>query len=286
MRRGFILSVLLHGAILAFAFFGLPFFETEPPKVEVIPVEIVPEAELAEVTTPKPEEKPEAPKPEPEPEKEPPPPPEPKPAPPPPPPPAEKADAVPPLEEVKPEPKPKPKVEPMPEPVPRPTADIRPRHKPEPPSRFDTSRIAALLDKSEKPEPQPEPQEKKLDLEKLAENLGQRSAPTQQQLATLKAMIQSQIYHCWDIPAGVKNAQNLIVRVRILLRQDGSLIGAPEVMNKERYNDPDGAQFDVAARAAVNAVYKCTPLDLPRDRYNDWREVIQNFDPSQMLDVN
>jgi hypothetical protein len=264
-------------------FFGIPFFEQDRPDVSVIPVEIIPEAQLAEVTTQKPDDKP-------EPEEKPTedvPPPQPKPAPPPPPPPpAETEDAVPPLEEVKPEPKPKPEVKPEPKPEPRVTQNITPRTKPKAPSRFDASRVAALLDKKEQPEPTPQAEQPKFDPDKLAKSLGRSSAATQQQLATLKAMVQDQIYHCWDIPAGAKNAQNLLVRVRILLRPDGSLIGAPEVLNKERYGDPDGAQFDVAARAAVNAVYRCTPLKLPRERYEDWREVIQNFDPSQMLDVN
>jgi hypothetical protein len=272
---------------LALAFFGVPFLEPERPEPTVIPVEIVTEAQLADITTPKPAEPEPAPEKPKEAEEPPPPEPEPKPAPPPPPPPpAEEAEAVPPLEEIKPEPKPRLEEKPVPKPEPRPTASISPRTKPKAPKRFDTSQIAALLDKKEEPKPQPKAEDKKLDLDKLAKELNTSTPASKQQLATLQAMIQSQIFNCWNIPAGVKNAQNQLVRVRILLRPDGSLIGAPEVLNKERYNDPDGAQFDVAARAAVNAIYRCTPLKLPRERYDDWREVIQNFDPSQMLDVN
>jgi len=288
VRRAFIASVLLHGAILALAFFGLPFFETERPEPTIIPVEIVPEAELADITTPKPAEEP-APTPPEEPEETQAPPPEPEPEPtppPPPPPPAEEAEAVPPLEEIKPEPKPKLEEKPVP-PEPRPTASISPRTKPKPPKRFDTSQIAALLDKKDQPEPKPKAENSKLDLEKLAKELNPSTpSASKQQLATLEDMVESQLKKCWYLNPGMKNAEKQIVRVHILLRSDGSLIGAPEVLNKERYNDPDGAQFDVAARAAINAVYKCTPLRLPRELYNEWRDLTYNFDPSQMLDVN
>src|SRR5690606_41160255 len=73
-------SLSLHDALPILAFFGLPFFETERPEPTIIPVEIVPEAELADITTPKPAEEP-APTPPEEPEETQAPPPEPEPEP-------------------------------------------------------------------------------------------------------------------------------------------------------------------------------------------------------------
>ena len=44
---------------------------------------------------------------------------------------------------------------------------------------------------------------------------------------------------------------------------------------------------DAAARSAVAAVMGCQPYDkLPAEKYESWRDMIINFDPSLMLALN
>ena len=61
------------------------------------------------------------------------------------------------------------------------------------------------------------------------------------------------------------------------LNEDGTLVGYPTVAN--RGSSPF---FQAAADSAVRAVYQCQPYTLPGDKYALWRDMILNFDPSQM----
>jgi hypothetical protein len=40
--------------------------------------------------------------------------------------------------------------------------------------------------------------------------------------------------------------------------------------------------FQAAADSAVRAVYQCQPYELPKAKYALWRDMILNFDPSDM----
>ena len=87
---------------------------------------------------------------------------------------------------------------------------------------------------------------------------------------------------CWNIPAGVQNAQNLVVKVRFQLDRQGNLQGTPTVSNFS--SDP---LFQAAARSAIRALIRCQPYDkLPKERYAAWKDLLFNFDPSQMLAIN
>lgn len=278
MRTAIIISGILHATVVFLLVTRITLFKAEPPEPDVIPVEVVPEAELAEVSTPPPT-------PEPEPEETP-PGPEPQPAQAPEPQPQtmarQAAEAVPPLEEV-PEPQAKPE-EPPEKPQPRPTRNISPRAKPEPPSRFSTSRIAALIDKAEEAEESaPAP---RFDTEKLEKKLGQSSLDQRRQLATIQDMMRTQIERCWSVPAGAENAEDLVIRIRIELKPDGSLLSPPEIVNADRMSGPNGDFFRVAAESARRAVQRCSPLKLPVESYQIWRTTELTFDPSRMLSVN
>ncbi len=39
----------------------------------------------------------------------------------------------------------------------------------------------------------------------------------------------------------------------------------------------------VASEAAVRAVRRCAPYNLPAEKYDTWAQVTVNFDPSQMF---
>jgi len=99
--------------------------------------------------------------------------------------------------------------------------------------------------------------------------------------AGVQQAIQAQIERCWSAPAGARSAETLIVKIQISLRRDGSLARLPKVMDEQRMVQDQ--VFRAAAEAARRAVQKCAPLDMPRESYEVWREVVLNFDPSSML---
>lgn len=138
---------------------------------------------------------------------------------------------------------------------------------------FDPSQIAALLDKrSEKPVVSG-------DLNAQSSTFGVHSgsrvaAMTQSELNVLSA----QIGACWNTPAGATNADDLKVRVRMFLNEDGSLNGFPEVLSQ-----PAGPFGNLAAESAVRAIRRCQPFSLPVEKYASWQEVNMNFDPRDMF---
>lgn len=302
MRTGAIISAMLHFAVLATLIFGLPSL-VEPIIIDEQPV-LVELVDIAESTTPQ-----QAPAPEPEAKPEPEPDPKPAPveeqqqaaAPPPPPPPPPQEEKVAALPKPEPAvvapPPPKPEAEKpveAPKPKPKPEAEEtppvnvfkavpRPRAKPAPPQQkpsFDAGRIAALLDKSRK---------------KPADNPGRANAvkSTSTPLAGIAATAQApltmseidairfQIQQCWSVPAGARDAENLVVRIRVFLNPDGSLARAPEIVDG---GSPGNTFYRTAAESARRAVLKCSPLkNLPVDKYQRWREITLTFNPRDML---
>lgn len=261
--------------------------EFKVEKIESVPVDILSVSEFtrlrAQNKVEKPKKKPEKPKPaekpkpkrevavlppEPEPEPEPVPEPEPK------------------KVEPKPEVKPVPKVEPKPDVVPEPkkpeVAAPRPRRKPKPPKnftakkrkKFDPDRIAALLNKlpdKEKKRPKGKDRERPgaFDLAR-----GDDARITQDERDALRA----QIERCWNPPVGAADAENLLVKIRIRLKPDGSLENAPQIVN-----NGSSQYFRAAAESAVRAVRRCQPFTMPQSKYGSWREIILNFNPREML---
>jgi colicin import membrane protein len=84
---------------------------------------------------------------------------------------------------------------------------------------------------------------------------------------------------CWNIPAGVEDAEALKVSVRFRLDRSGNLDGRPEVVRGGASSGPGR----IAAESAVRAVQKCEPFNLPADKYETWAEVVVNFDPTDMF---
>lgn len=293
---------MLHAAVVTAAFIGLPDLMTPPVMDQPIIVELV---TVAERTVP---QKP----PEPKAEKPPPPVPElktvakPKPKPPvkkaPPPEPMQKVETPPP-------PPAKPEKTTMPPPEPKPAekpakkakapvklASVeppkafrtlpRPRAKPKRPRRqFSADRIAALLDKDQKKK-QTEPRRQVAKTEAATPPPARPRAAKprlRSQPMTMSEVdaIRYQIEKCWSIPAGARDAENLVVRIKIFLNMDGSLSKAPEIVGGNRSGDPF---YRTAAESARRAVLKCQPLkNLPVEKYSNWREITLTFNPREML---
>ena len=188
-----------------------------------------------------------------------------------PPPPADNTDAMP-LLGPKPASTPKPKeADSMPEPV-NLVGDVVPLARPRPakPERkplLDTAAVQALLDKT--PDlPEPTPPKPVADLPP-----GERMS-----LSEIDAF-RAQIRACWSVPAGAKNAESLVVRVRVQLDTSGRPI-AKKVINRAQLTD---SFFLSAAESVLRAIERCQPYKMPPEKYESWREMELNFDPSKML---
>ncbi len=286
MRDSFGYSVLFHAVILVVGYFGLPYIARAPIMTDTpIMVDIVNVDELtnAPPPAPKPEKKPE-PKP-----KKPPPPPKKvyKSAEPPPPPPEDDPEVVA-LPEKPKKAEPKPKVEKKPKPKPR-LAKAKPRRKPKPPDAFTSvlKTVEKLKDQPppKKKEEKKKPRKKQTFEQQMAQALTSRTAPhnpTRPLAISEIDLIRQQIRECWNLPAGAKEAENLSIEIRMVMNPDGTVRQARILDQSRLQSDPF---FRAAAESALRAVLnpRCNPLKLPLEKYQQWKNMILIFDPSQMF---
>ena len=85
---------------------------------------------------------------------------------------------------------------------------------------------------------------------------------------------------CWRIEPGARDAANLIVEIRVLLKPDGSVLDAQIVDLSRMARD---SFFRSAAENARRAVFECSPFRLPPRKFELWREMTLRFDPRRMF---
>ena len=110
-----------------------------------------------------------------------------------------------------------------------------------------------------------------------------RSRPmTLSEIEAVRRQIRRQIQPCWNFPAGAQDAGSLRVMIRIWLNRDGSVRGEPKVLDEARFTGD--RRFRAAAEAGLRAVKnpKCSPLKLPTDKYDQWKVLTIDFDPSKL----
>ena len=143
---------------------------------------------------------------------------------------------------------------------------------------FYPNKIAALIDKSK---------EETADIQKkqtLEITQNQDSSVTLNKGITLSQQdaIKAQIYKCWNIPLGLPFDQNLLVRIKLRLKKDGS-ISSSEVLDHKRMNQPGQGYYKVLAESALRAIKLCDPLNMPTTGYDKWKDLQLNFDAKEML---
>jgi outer membrane biosynthesis protein TonB len=276
LRRSTVISIALHAAILVWAVAIFPSARLDAPPLLDVPVDVMSPSEFTKLKAgmvdakddgPV-EKKPDAPKPKALTEKT-----EPKPE--------EKV----PDKEAEAKPKDEPKTEEKKEVVkaekPKPVKTEPPKKlKPAPEAKkrdFNADRISALLNKI--PD-QSQPTLKAADTppEAKKKTHGQSTGTEMTMSVNEIDALRAKIAQCWSPPPGGLGAEHIVVRLRMQLNEDGSLVGYPSVEN-----GGGSGFFQAAADSAVRAVYQCQPYSsLPADKYAVWRDLILNFDPSQM----
>jgi hypothetical protein len=162
----------------------------------------------------------------------------------------------------------------------KPTKDAAadPPKKPKPQAKkrdFNADKIAALLNKipdaaddAQPVEPSDTPKKKV-----RGQSNGAEMTMSVNEIDALRARIAD----CWTPPPGGLGADQIVVKLRVKLNEDGTLVGYPTVANSG-----SSPFFQAAADSAVRAVYQCQPYELPKAKYALWRDMILNFDPSDL----
>ena len=95
--------------------------------------------------------------------------------------------------------------------------------------------------------------------------------------------LKAQIFGCWSIPLGLPYNENLLVRIKLELKPDGS-VTKTEILDHARMNKPGQGFYKVLAESALRAVKLCQPLRVPSTGYERWKELQLNFDARDMLE--
>ena len=142
---------------------------------------------------------------------------------------------------------------------------------------FNPNDIAALIDKSK---------------ENLAETNIKNKKITQSQDKSMdisaltlseEDALKAQIFGCWSIPLGLPYNENLLVRIKLKLKPDGTIIDS-EIIDHARMNMPGQNFYRVLAESALRAVQLCQPLRVPSTGYERWKVLQLNFDAREMLE--
>ena len=292
MKTGFVLSILLHAALLTWAVVKITTpREFKVTEVKTVSVDFTTIADLTRIKAgvkkpkktpkastkkPKPKAKPKA-KVAPKPKK------------------VKKVAVLPPKPKVlaKPKVKPKPKKA-KPKPKPKKVAKKTPVKKKILPKKkkrvvkkrkkksFDPDKISALLNRI----PNAKPAAADNDLPPIKQAAVKKARPERGRVDGLDARMtmneidafRAQVSRCWNPPVGGLGADRLVVKMRLKLKRDGMLDNPPQLMNLQ-----SSPFFAAASDAALRAVWQCQPYDMPVKKYPVWRDMILNFDPREMF---
>ena len=142
---------------------------------------------------------------------------------------------------------------------------------------FDPNSIAALIDKSKI-----ESAQKINKSDKITQDQNKNLENTNLSLSEEDAL-KAQIFGCWSIPLGLPYNENLLVRIRLQLEKDGTVIKS-EILDHARMNKPGQGYYKVLAESALRAIKLCQPLRVPTTGYDRWKELQLNFDAREMLE--
>lgn len=293
MRKAFILSALFHLGIVVLALVVIPAGNPLPvEEAETMEVEI---ADLTMTTRNRKPSREKEPEPKEEQPPKPPPPPKPRPAP-------------------LPEPDPEPE-EPEPEAV-----ESEPESEPAPPEQPEELQVAIVTPVAK---PRPKIVKKKVDFDSMLNTLDldddtPADAPDEQskekdffdsldldsivtddkpkprektQIASVigtrltvseKDALRRQIENCWHVQIGARNPEELVVEIRIRVNRDRTVRDAVIVDTARAIADKFfRSMAESARRAVINP--RCSPLALPLEKYNEWKDITMRFDPSKMV---
>ena len=95
-------------------------------------------------------------------------------------------------------------------------------------------------------------------------------------------MVSSQIYPHWVVPSGVRDAENIIIEIHIELGDNGEVIPSSiKIVDEKRY--ATDYVFRAAADSARRAILQASPLSIPREKMDLFREITLRFNLKEAL---
>lgn len=186
---------------------------------------------------------------------------------------------------------------PMEKPIPDPTLikkPPKPQNKPRKPKPAPTEKVDKQKDEPDKKDftsllksLTPDRQDEKLTPQPIEDNSNQ--GKTSQIADFSKQMTRSELDNlnrgvqpCWNVNAGGKNAEELLVSLRVFVNHD---LRVREVQILDQVSYSTNTHFRAAAEAARRALLnpRCSKLNLPPEKYEQWKVFKYTFDPSRML---
>ncbi len=141
---------------------------------------------------------------------------------------------------------------------------------------IDLNTIAALIDK------------KKENLAEIIKNEDKISQSNDNTMDYSKLTLseedalKAQIFTCWSVPIGLPFSDDLLVRVKLQLKPDGT-VDKLEMLDHIKMNTPGQEKFRTLADSVRRAIQLCNPLKVPTSGYERWKNMILNFDARDML---
>jgi len=147
--------------------------------------------------------------------------------------------------------------------------------------------MAKRVAKANVPEPKEQPVAEDNTADEIAEALAKAEAENNKPDVPLgppltgseRAGLVLAVQQCWNVPIGLQNADDLVVVIAIELAQDGKLASSPKMIAPA--GAPTGA-IKQAFEAGRRALIRCAPYDLPREKYEQWRQIEVVFNPEEM----
>ncbi len=117
---------------------------------------------------------------------------------------------------------------------------------------------------------------------KQVQKAGQNAPLGERMTMSEEDALRSQLESCWNVPIGAKGIQNMSVSIFMVINQNRTLQSA-RIVDTARYNSD--AVFRSVADSAMRAVRnpKCSPFDLPPDKYSIWNTMTVTFNPKDMF---
>ena len=142
------------------------------------------------------------------------------------------------------------------------------------------AKLTKLLEQQQKKKDEADQAERQETEEKMADLIGQALNTPRKKSGKLgisdRDRLRSHLAVCWTPPPGAAGADTLIVDIIVRLDKRAEVKDV-EIEDKTRVQLD--ATFKAAARAAQRAIFDCSPLPLPLDQYEVWKELQFAFDP-------
>jgi len=180
--------------------------------------------------------------------------------------------------EVKPE-RPKP----VPNAKPEPTRQAAEGEAGAPSSKYDPSRFEAALKKLAIQPSAPDDVGNQQARNAEARPSSQPQVPLGSQITASEVdLVRQQIARCWNVPAGARDARDLVVKIRVNIDSDGTVRQATIVDQARLVTDPF---FRAAAESARRAFFNplCRPLHLPAEKNAFWKDLVVDLSPKDIL---